>query len=312
MAPPSRFRARAASVAMPPGASPGDLSGIHADNLRGALLMTAGMGIFAVSDATMKVLGAEMPLFQAMALRGLGVTLALALMAWGRGARWAHAGPRDRRLMAVRALLEAGAAWTYLEALMHMPVANVSAVFQASPLMMVAAGALLLGERVGRARWMAVAAGFLGVLLVVRPGAEGWGWPAALVLLAVLFVTGRDLASRALSPEIPSVLVAAVTGAGVTLFAVGGALFVDWAPVSGREVLLILLVQVLQVLAYLAVVAGMRRGEISFVAPFRYTNLLAALVAGWAIFGTFPDALTLLGAGVVVLSGLAMIAGTRR
>jgi drug/metabolite transporter (DMT)-like permease len=285
---------------------------LRADNLRGALLMSAGMGIFAVSDATMKVLGEEMPLLQAMVLRGAGVTLVLALMAWARGARWSEAGGRDRRLMALRALLEAGAAWTYLAALMHMPVANVSAVFQASPLAIVAAGALVLGERVSRARWAAVGVGLLGVLLVVRPGAEGWGWPAALVLTSVAFVTARDLASRALSPGIPSVLVAAVTGAGVTLVALAGALFVDWAPVSGRAALLILLVQVLQVGAYLAVVAGMRRGEVSFVAPFRYTNLLAATLAGWAIFGAFPDALTLLGAGVVVLGGLLMLLGARR
>lgn len=277
------------------------------DNRRGALLMTAGMATFALSDACMKGLGQEMPLFQAIALRGLGVSTALGLLAWAQGARWASVAARDRRLMGLRALAEMATAWTYLQALLLLPIANVSAIFQASPLALTLAGALVLGERVGRWRWAAVAVGFAGVLLVVRPGGEGFGWPSVLVLLSVLCVTGRDLASRSLAPAVPSTLVAAVTALGVALFGLAGSLLVDWAPLTGRGALLLGGAQAFLLMGYLAVVSAMRRGEVSFVAPFRYASLLASLTVGVVLFGTFPDGLTLLGAGVVVGSGLAML-----
>ena len=144
-------------------------------NLQGALLMTGGMAAFAVSDACMKRLGAEVPLFQAMALRGVGVTAALSLLAWRQGASWRLAGAADRRRMGLRALAEMGTAWTYLQAILLMPIANVSAIFQASPLAITLAGALVLGERVGRLRWAGVAIGFAGVLVILRPGGGGWG-----------------------------------------------------------------------------------------------------------------------------------------
>jgi S-adenosylmethionine uptake transporter len=277
------------------------------DNRRGALLMTAGMATFALSDACMKGLGPEMPLFQAIALRGLGVSAALGLLAWAQGARWRGVAARDRRLMGLRALAEMATAWTYLSALRLLPIANVSAIFQASPLALTLAGALVLGERVGRWRWAAVAVGFAGVLLIVRPGGEGFGWPSVLVLLSVLCVTGRDLASRSLAPAVPSTLVAAVTALGVTLFGLAGSLFVDWAPLTERGALLLGGAQAFLLMGYLAVVSAMRRGEVSFVAPFRYASLLASLTVGVVLFGTFPDALTLLGAGVVVGSGLTML-----
>ena len=272
-------------------------------NLQGALLMTGGMAAFAVSDACMKRLGAEVPLFQAMALRGVGVTAALSLLAWRQGASWRLAGAADRRRMGLRALAEMGTAWTYLQAILLMPIANVSAIFQASPLAITLAGALVLGERVGRLRWAGVAIGFAGVLVILRPGGDGWGWPSLLVLASVVMVTGRDLVSRRVSPEVPSVLVAAVTAAGVTGFAFAGGAFVAWRPLSGTGLAVLLLAQGALLLGYLGVVAGMRSGEVSFVAPFRYASLLASLGTGWLLFGTFPAPLTLLGAGVVVAGG---------
>src|SRR5687768_7289219 len=106
----------------------------RSENLRAALVMTAGMAAFAVSDACMKALGQEMPLLQAMALRGTGVTVVLWAMAWRQGVGWGRVSARDRRLMGLRAVAEAATAWTYLSAIVLMPIANVSAIFQASPL----------------------------------------------------------------------------------------------------------------------------------------------------------------------------------
>lgn len=282
------------------------------DNLRGAALMTAGMAAFAVSDAAMKRLGAEVPLFQAMAMRGLGVSAALLLLAWAQGLDWAAASGPDRRRMALRALAEMATSWAYLQAVLLMPVANVSAIFQASPLAITLAGALVLGERVGRLRWAALGVGLAGVLVILRPGGDGWGAPSLLVLLSVAFVTLRDLVSRRVSAEVPSVLVAAVTALGVTLFALAGSAVTGWRPLSGEGALVLLLTQGALLGGYLGVVAGMRRGELSFVAPFRYASLLASLAVGWAVFGTFPEPLTLVGAGIVVLGGLLILASAGR
>lgn len=278
----------------------------RSDNLQGALTMMAGMAAFALSDACMKGLGAHVPLLQAMALRGLGVTAVLGVLAWRRGAARAAA-RRDWGLMGLRSVAEMACAWLYLSALLLMPVANVSAVFQALPLSVTVAGALVLGERVGPGRWAAVGVGFLGVLLIVRPGGAGWGWPAALVLGSVACVTGRDLLSRFIAPAVPSVLVAAVTAAGVTGFSALGSLWVDWRPVGREAGLLLLAATAMLVVGYVCVVSAMRRGEVSFVAPFRYSNLLAAVATGALFFGTWPDAATALGAAVVVGSGLFML-----
>jgi S-adenosylmethionine uptake transporter len=124
----------------------------------------------------------------------------------------------------------------------------------------------------------------------------------------VLCVTGRDLTSRAIAPAVPSTLVAAVTAAGVAAFGLAGSAFVDWAPLTGRAVVLLAGTQGLLLMGYLSVVGAMRGAEVSFVAPFRHASLLASLAVGALLFGTFPDGLTLAGAGVVVLSGLAMLA----
>jgi S-adenosylmethionine uptake transporter len=132
------------------------------------------------------------------------------------------------------------------------------------------------------------------------------------VLASVGFVTGRDIAARFVAREVPSVLIAAVTAVVVTGLAYAGSLFVDWRPITWRGAGLLMLAQGALLVGYLAVVAAMRRGEVSFVAPFRHSSLLASVATGFLLFGTFPAPLTLLGAGVVVASGVALIWGARR
>ena len=273
-------------------------------NHRGATLMTASMAGFACSDACMKLLGETLPLFQALFLRGCGTTLGLlALTIWAGQARLSL-GARSWGLIGARAVAEMGAAWFYMTALFQMPLANVSALLQSLPLAVTLAGWLVLGEPVGRARLMAILVGFAGVLLIVRPGAEGFGWPAAYALLSVACVTVRDLIARRLPRETPSLLVAAVTAAAVAGFGGVGSLFVAWAPVDARTLLLLASAAGFVMVAYVTSVAAMRVGELAVVAPFRYMSLLVSIGLGVLVFGTFPDRLTLLGAGIVVGTGL--------
>lgn len=266
--------------------------------------MTTAMAGFAFSDACMKLLGESLPLFQALFLRGCGTTLFLGLLAWGAGQARPGLGARSWGLVGLRAVAEMRAAWFFITALFQMPLANVSAVLQSLPLAVTLAGALVLGEPVGRRRLLAILVGFGGVLLIVRPGAEGFGWPALHALASVGCVTVRDLIARRIPPAVPSLLVAAVTAGAVAAFGGAGSLFVDWAPVGGREALVLLGAMGFVMVAYVCSVAAMRAGDLAFVAPFRYASLLVSIVLGVLVFGTVPDGLTLLGAAIVVATGL--------
>lgn len=281
-------------------------------NLRGALLMMAGMTSFTLSDACMKALGGTLPLAQSLLLRGAGVTLLLALLLWRAGTGPAL-GRRDWGLMLLRAGAETGAAWFFFLALFRMPLANVTAVMQAAPLAIALAAWPVLGQRLGPFRLLAILGGLGGVLLIVRPGAEGWGWPVVQALAAVACVTVRDLSSRALGPRVPTLLVVLVTAVGVTLSAAAALPFARaWAPIDGRSALLLAGTTVLVTGGYAGITAAMRQGEVGFVAPFRYSGLLVALLVGLLAFGTFPDRITLTGAGVVVATGLFTLLRERR
>jgi len=278
------------------------------ENARGALIMTGAMAAFTLSDTVMKLIGQQMPLFQAMFLRGILTGLVFTLLAWRMGAlSLAGLGPRDRAWLAVRVFAEAACAWAFFMALFNMPLANVIAILQALPLTITLAGALFLGERVGRWRWSMILLGFVGVLLIVRPGAAGFDIHAVYALISVAFVTLRDIATRQMSANVPSITVAFYTAIGVTAFAGIGSLGDDWVMPDQRLGALLLGAGVFIVFGYLLSIMAIRVGEIAHVAPFRYTGMLWALVMGWLVFAEWPDQITLLGAALVVMSGLVTL-----
>jgi drug/metabolite transporter (DMT)-like permease len=274
------------------------------DNMRGAALMTGAMTAFTFNDAFMKSMGDAVPLFQAIFIRGIGATLFLVAMTIYMGQMRLTASRQDWVLMVVRALAETAGTWFFLTALFHMPFANLAAIMQSLPLTVTLAGALFLGESVGWRRMAAILVGFVGVLLIVKPGPGGFTIDAAYGLAAVLCVTLRDIVSRMISPATPSLLVASVSALGVTLFAGIGAGFVEWQPFTGHVAFHILGAMCFLIFGYLFSVAAVRVGDLGFVAPFRYTSLVVALVVGALVFNTFPDPVTLLGAGIVVATGL--------
>lgn len=274
------------------------------ENMRGAAFMAGSMTAFTVNDAFMKGMAGDVPLFQALFLRGVGVVLSLTLLCWFLGQLRFNLGRRDWTLMSLRAISEVGGALFFLTALFNMPLANVSAILQALPLTVSLAGALILGEALGWRRLTAIMIGFAGVMLIVRPGGEDFNIYALYAVLAVICVTFRDLAARKLSRDVPSVLVALVAAVFVTIAAGFASLFVDWVPMPGRNLGLLGGATLFVIGGYIFSVAAMRTGELSFIAPFRYTSLLVALILGFAIFGDFPKPLTLLGAAIVVTTGL--------
>lgn len=266
--------------------------------------MMASMAGFVLNDTLMKSVSGEVPLFQAIFLRGAIATLLIGLLACQRGAL-AHVprGP-DRRLMLFRMTGEIGGTSLFLTALFNMPLANATAIIQAAPLTVTLAAALFLGHAVGWRRYSAIGVGFVGVMLIVRPGSEGFNAYSVAALVSVLFITLRDVSTRGLSLSVPSLLVTVVTSLAITVFAGLVTAFGDWQPV-GREVVLRLAgAAVLLLLGYYAGIVSMRIGEIGFVSPFRYTNLIWALLLGFAVFGDVPDWLTVAGAVIVAGTGV--------
>ena len=141
------------------------------DNTRGILLMCGSMIGFTVNDALMKSATEVMPLFQAMLLRGVVATLGILLIARAQGVRQFVPQGRDRLWVALRTLGEIASTATFLIALTQMPMANLSAIMQSLPLAVTLAAAVFLGEPIGWRRLAAILAGFVGVLVIVKPGA---------------------------------------------------------------------------------------------------------------------------------------------
>lgn len=282
------------------------------DNARGALIMMAAMAAFTLNDMFVKLVLRDLPMFQALFLRSVTSVLAfLPLLHLMKGLR-ALPGRRDRALIALRTLAEIGATVFFVLALLHMPLANISAVLQALPLTVTLAAAVFLGEKVGWKRLTAILLGFVGVLLIVRPGAEGFDRYALLALVSVGCVTLRDLATRRLSAAVPGVLVAFSAAVGLCVFSGIAAAQGEWVRPGAANTVWLVTAACFTVTGYMMSVAAMRCGDLGVVAPFRYTGLLWALVLGFAVFGEWPDGLTLLGAAIVVATGVFTLYRERR
>ncbi|MBV1867753.1 MAG: DMT family transporter [Marinosulfonomonas sp.] len=272
-------------------------------NMRGAALMVAAMIAFTVNDAFVKVLAGEVPLFQVVFVRGLATCILLTIFAWFSGAFSCRVRLKDWIIIGLRAASEVAAAIMFITALFHMPIASVSAILQALPLAVTLAGALFLGEAIGWRRMAAILVGFLGVLLIIRPGTSSFDAYSIYPVLVVVVVTFRDLSARRLSSNVPSMTVALATAVIVTVCAGIGLLGGEWVSLNTHSYSLLGLAAIFVVGGYLFSVMTMRTGEISFIAPFRYTSLLVAMALGFFVFDEWPDTWTLIGSGIVVATG---------
>jgi drug/metabolite transporter (DMT)-like permease len=273
-------------------------------NLRGSLLMAVAMAGFSINDAITKFLTSQMNFGQIMLVRGIFACMLVgALVTHRRALRpWRMLLARP---VALRVFGEIGGTVTFLAAMTHLPLANVSAIFQSLPLAITLGAAVIFGEPVGWRRWLAIAVGFIGVLVIVRPGVEGFNQFSVLALISVAFCSVRDLATKRISTEIPALFVTLLTALAVTI--VGAILMVPlggWTPLSHHALGLLVLAAVLVLIGYQCVILALRAGDISAVAPFRYSQLIWAMLLGYLVFGDVPDAAMVIGASVIVFSGL--------
>lgn len=274
------------------------------DNMKGAVLMSGSMAGYTFNDACMKALSGGLPLSQAVFLRGIICCIMLyALGLFLRSLNF-RLNAREWGWIALRCAAELGATYCFLTALFNMPIANVTAVLQALPLTVALGAWAFLDEPLGWRRLLAILVGLVGVLLIVQPGGNGFTAASLYALAAVAFITLRDLSVRKLSPDTSSMTVAFTAALAITLgFGIASA-FETWAPVSTSQAALLTLAACFIFAGYLLTVMVMRVGEIGFIAPFRYTGLIWALLIGLVVFGDWPDVLTLLGAAIVVATGL--------
>lgn len=170
------------------------------DNVRGALFMSISMAGFALNDAIIKLISAELGLYQIIFLRGIFVTLAVGLLVLRQGGLFYLPARRDAGIMALRAAGEVGGTLCFLTALFNMPIANATAILQALPLAVTLAAALFLGEKVGWRRYTAITVGFTGVLIIVRPGSEGFNAYALWVVAAVGFIVLQIPGTQYITP----------------------------------------------------------------------------------------------------------------
>jgi drug/metabolite transporter (DMT)-like permease len=273
-------------------------------NLRGNVFMVIATACFALNDAITKFVSSEINFGQVMLVRSVFAMMLIGGFALRNGAM------RPLRTVllkpiVLRVMCEVGGAITFLAAITHLPLANTYSIFQALPLAVTLGAVVAFNEHVGWRRWLAIAAGFVGVLIIVRPGLAGFNQYSLLVLASVVLCAIRDLATKGIPKDIPSLFVTLLTTISVgtagacLLQPLGG-----WSPMSGRTFALLVVAGVLLPIGYNCIIIALRVGDISAVAPFRYTALVWAIVIGYLVFGELPDAMMLIGAFVIVGSGL--------
>ncbi|MBE1284587.1 MAG: EamA family transporter [Rhodobacteraceae bacterium] len=283
------------------------------NNVNGILLVIAAMAAFTLEDMFIKQLAGTLPVGQILILLGVGSGLIFAALAKWQGHRLFA--PRAWRFRPVlRAGTEAISAIGFASALALVDISTVAAVFQATPLAITMGAALFLKEQVGWRRWSAIFVGFIGVLMIIRPGLDGFDPYALLVLVAVIGVAARDLLTRSMDSAVPSSVVSFQAYLSLIL---AGSLLLATTPgeplnLNGEEWTLMSGGIFFGVLGYYAIVAAMRIGDASALTPFRYTRLLFSILVGMIVFNERPDTMTLLGASLIIGSGFYTFVRERR
>lgn len=283
-------------------------------NRRGILAMIGAMTSFVINDAFVKYASQSLPGGQIIVIRGMFAIAFLFGGAWWMGlvrGPQAQLGDLLQRALVTRSTLDAVATMTFLAALFHLPLANATAINMAAPLCISLLSVLWLGERIGAMRWLVIAIGFGGVLLIVQPRSEGFNGYSLVCLLSTVFVAARDLYTRRIHPNTPSIVITIGTAIAVTLAGALLSVFQDWKPVTFAQLAMLAAASLFLGSGYMLLIRAMRAGDVSVVVPFRYAGLLAALSIGFAVWGEIPNGLAWLGIALLFAAGLYMVVSER-
>ena len=269
--------------------------------------MTAAMFGYVVNDSLIKLAAQDLPLFQAIFLRGLVVIALLSVIVRVRGATMPVATYLQRPML-LRIGMEAAATVAYLITLTKVEIAGLTAVMQLVPIAVTFAAARLLGERVAPQRIAALALGFVGVLFVIRPTGDDFSPWFIGGLVSVALIVIRELATRRIPTSVAGTAVALGTGVAITVMGGVISIFQGWDTPQPRTLAQLAACACFLSLGYIASVNSIRLGDLSFSAPFRYTVLVFAIILQIVIFDDVPDATTFIGAGIVGVAGLYALA----
>jgi drug/metabolite transporter (DMT)-like permease len=283
---------------------------MHADNRRGILAMSLAMALFIANDALVKQVSATLPGPQLIFIRGLMATTLVLIMAQAMGHLKNWRLMLNKRLW-VRGSLDAAASLAYLTAVFHLPLANATAINLSSPLFITAFAIVFLKELVALQRGLLILLGFTGVLLVVQPSSEGFNVYAWLAVLATLLHAMRDTLTRGIGLHVPALLITLSTAVSVAVAAGGITLTQTWTPVDSISLALLFGASLFLSMAYYLLIVAMRSGEMSLVAPFRYSGLLFALLIGYVVWDEVPNVLGWVGIFLLAISGLLILRSER-
>ncbi|WP_217897807.1 DMT family transporter [Cobetia sp. QF-1] len=277
------------------------------DNTRGSLFMILAMAAFSVEDMLFKLAADYTSIGILLIMFGLGGMSIFMVLTWRRRETLVPLAIFSRPIF-IRVACEITARLCFALAITLTPLSSASAILQATPLVVVLGAALIFGESVSVKRWLAIGVGFIGVLMIVRPGLDSFNAASLFAVISTLGFAGRDLATRGASSTISNVQLGIY---GFLALIPAGILFELYQPAPFRfaseAAWLIAGIVVFGVMAYNALTIAMRKGAVSIVTPFRYTRLLFALILGVVVFNETPDAMTLMGASVIILSGIYIL-----
>lgn len=277
----------------------GNLSG----NLSGILLMVVSMAFFAVEDSFVKLMLDDLQSGQIIALLGLGGGLVFAVLLRLRGEPLLVRAALSRPVL-IRNGGEILGGVGYVTSLALIPLSSATAILQVTPLVVTMGAALFLRERVGPRRWAAIVIGLIGVMVIIRPGMDTFQPGALFAVVAVVGLAMRDVATRLILPSVTNLQISFYAYISFCLFGLVLMLVQGTGAMTPRLWLLLLGGIGSGVLAYYALTNSTRLGELSAVIPFRYSRLLFGLALGITVFAERPDRLTLLGSGIILVSGI--------
>lgn len=277
-------------------------SGLRSMSVAGPAIMLLGMLMFALNDTMGKWLVASYGLGQVVFLRSLAALVILVPLVWMAGLPALRQAERPWMQFA-RVVCSTAEVFCFYYAVMYLPLADVMTYWLAAPIYVAALSPLLLGDHVGWRRWTAIAVGFVGVIITLEPSAAMFTMPAVISIIgsgafAFMMISGRFLRN---TPD-STLVFFQVGGAGLA-----GLFFVpfDWAPIqSGFDLSLLALLGIVAMAAHMLVNRALKISDAATVAPLQYTLLLWAVLFGWMFFGDVPRLSMVIGAALIVASGL--------
>ena len=274
------------------------------ENLRGILFMILAMAGFAFEDLFIKTLSAHLPVSEIILILGSTGSIIFLIIAKLQRAPIVHKDLLNRHVI-TRTVFELFGALFFVIAIALTPLSSASAILQITPLLVTIGAAVFFRENVGWRRWTAVLIGFIGVLLILRPGFGGFMPASIFALLGAMFLAGRDLATRAMEVKLPSVTIALYA---FLAFGISGIFIMPFnsamIALTSTDIMYFIGASVFGVIAYYSLVIASRIGEMSVISPFRYSRIVFAMLLSILVLKENPDSLTLIGATIIVVSGL--------